>query len=362
MIDLSNSKILVVDDEPTNIFVLDGLLSANNFNVITASNGKKALELIKTEKPDLVLLDIMMPEMSGIEVLQRIINDPETNELPVLMVSAKTDSEVIETAMNIGAIDYIPKPFVDIELLARVRSGLRLKKNIDHLKELIESKSNFIRTVSHDLRTPFASISGFADILLNDPDLRKKMTSEHKEFLQYIIETSHYLIGYFNKLLNWSKLEASRIELKLSQVKLTKLLDTTQMIYQKDFELKKLSFVREIKGDIVLNADETYLNQVINNLVSNAIKYTPENGIIKIKGYCLEKNNVIEISDTGSGITGISPNDLFNKPYHTSTSGINDEKGTGLGLFICKKIIDALGFEISFTSEPGKGTTFIIKC
>jgi len=147
MIDLSNSKILVVDDEPTNIFVLDGLLSANNFNVITASNGKKALELIKTEKPDLVLLDIMMPEMSGIEVLQRIINDPETNELPVLMVSAKTDSEVIETAMNIGAIDYIPKPFVDIELLARVRSGLRLKKNIDHLKELIESKSNFIRTV-----------------------------------------------------------------------------------------------------------------------------------------------------------------------------------------------------------------------
>jgi len=188
------------------------------------------------------------------------------------------------------------------------------------------------------------------------------MTSEHKEFLQYIIETSHYLIGYFNKLLNWSKLEASRIELKLSQVKLTKLLDTTQMIYQKDFELKKLSFVREIKGDIVLNADETYLNQVINNLVSNAIKYTPENGTIKIKGYCLEKNNVIEISDTGSGITGISPDDLFNKPYHTSTSGINDEKGTGLGLFICKKIIDAHGFEISFTSEPGKGTTFIIKC
>ena len=361
MIDLSNSKILIVDDEPTNIFVLEGVLTANNFNVIVATNGKQALQMVKSEKPDIVMLDIMMPEISGIEVLKILMADNETAELPVLMVSAKTDAEDIELAMNIGAIDYIAKPFNDIELLARVRSAIRLKKQMDKLKELNESKSNFIRVVSHDLRTPFASITGFADILLNDPDLKKKMTSEHKEFLQYIIETSHYLINYFNKLLNWSKLESSIIELKRSDVPLSILIDTTQMIFQKDFDKKNIKFTRELESNIIINVDATYFNQVINNLVGNAIKYTPENGSITIKASTSNAKTVIEITDTGQGIEGITANELFNRPYHATTLGTQDEKGTGLGLFICKKIIDAHDYEINFVSEPNKGTTFIIK-
>lgn len=359
---LEDSKILIVDDEPANIFVLEGFLLANRFKVTTASSGLEALRLMKQELPDLIMLDIMMPGMSGIEVLQTIVNDSEVSDIPVLMVSAKSEAEDIEGALNIGAVDYIPKPFNDVELLARVRASLRLKKQKDALKEMIESKNNFIRIVSHDLRTPFSSISGFADILLNDEELKRKMTSEHKEFLQYIIETSHYLISYFNKLLNWSKYEAGKIELKIGIVKISKLIDTTQMIFQKNMEDKKIAFIRDVPEDIIINADDTYFNQVINNIVSNAIKYTPNGGQITLKAFKEADNTIIEIADSGEGISGQTPEQLFEKPYHRSTVGTMNEKGTGLGLFICKKIIDAHGFGITFRSMPGQGTTFVITC
>lgn len=362
MINPQDCKILIIDDEPANIFVLEGFLSANDYNVITASRGKEALELVKKEQPDLVMCDIMMPEMSGIEVLQTIVNDPETTDIPVLMVSAKSETEDIEGALNMGAVDYIPKPFNDIELLARVKASLRLKKQRDTLKELIESKSNFIRVVSHDLRTPFSSISGFADILLNDENLKKKLTSEHKEFLQYIIDTSHYLINYFNKLLNWSKYEAGKIELRVAPIKVSRLADTSQMIFQKNFDEKQITFTRDIEPEISINADDTYINQVINNIISNAIKYTPNGGKINLKAFTHENHKLIEIADTGNGITNQTPEELFSKPYHKSLAGTLNEKGTGLGLYICKKIIDAHGFEITFRSTEGQGTTFVIKC
>ncbi len=362
MNEFENCKILIVDDEPANIFVLEGVLTANKFSVQSSSSGAEALRLLKSNIPDLIMLDINMPIMSGIEVLQKLTNDEETSDIPVLMVSARCEIEDIESALNLGAVDYIPKPFNDIELLARVRAALRLKKQKDHLKELIKSKSNFISTVSHDLRSPFASISGFADILLNDVELKNKMSSEHKEFLQYIIDTSHYLIKYFNKLLNWSKFEADKIELKRANVKLSKLIDTTQMIFHKNIEDKNLQFVRDFADNFFINADDTYFNQVINNLVSNAIKFTPEGGTITIKGRNNGINNIIEISDTGIGIIGNTPGQLFEDPYHNSTMGTMSEQGTGFGLYICKKIIDAHGFDITYESALSKGTKFIIRC
>src|ERR1035437_7120465 len=145
---------------PVNLFVLEGLLTANNLEVISASNGKSALSIAAQELPDLILLDIMMPEMDGIEVLNILVKDKNTADIPVLMVSAKSEIEDIEGALNMGAVDYIAKPFNDVELLARMRAALRLKKEKDKLKELMESKSNFIRVLAHDLRSPFSSIAG----------------------------------------------------------------------------------------------------------------------------------------------------------------------------------------------------------
>jgi two-component system sensor histidine kinase/response regulator len=339
------------------------LLTANNFRVTTASNGKTALSIALNEQPDLILLDIMMPEMSGLAVLDILVKDKLTMDIPVLMVSAKSEAEDIEGALNMGAVDYIPKPFNDVELLARVRAALRLKKQKDKLKELMESKSNFIRVLAHDLRSPFSSIAGFAKVLLNDEDLVKKLTEEHKEFLHSIIDTSHYLFEYFNKLLDWSKIEVGKIELKKGSVKVSKLFDITQMVFQKNMEDKNIRLIREASDDIIVMADDTYLNQVINNLVSNAIKYSPEGGNIILKTY-KDGNGivVIEVSDNGAGIHNLTPEQLFNNPYHKTTLGTSNEKGSGLGLFICKMIIDAHGFDISFHSEPNKGTTFVILC
>ena len=363
MNETDGSRILIVDDEPVNLFVLEGLLTANNLEVISASDGKSALSLVSKEMPDLILLDIMMPEMTGLEVLDILANDKNTIDIPVLMVSAKSEIEDIENALNKGAVDYIAKPFNDVELLARVRAALRLKKEKDKLKELMESKSNFIRVLAHDLRSPFSSIAGFAKVLLNDEDLKKKLTADHKEFLQSIVDTSHYLFTYFNKLLDWSKIEAGKIELKKGPVQISKLFDITRMVFQKNIDEKKIRLICEVSDDLSVLADDTYLNQVINNLVSNAIKYSPEGGSLTLKAFKAPNESVvIEVSDNGKGIESITPQQLFDSPYHKSAMGTANEKGSGLGLFICKMIVDAHGFDISFRSETGKGTTFFVTC
>ncbi len=354
------AKILVVDDEHANIFFLEGLLTEEKFNVQTATNGFEALKIMSGMLPDLVLLDLMMPEMSGFEVLDKMMVDPVLKNIPVIMVTAKTEPEDVELALQKGAIDYIKKPFDDLELLARIGTSLRIKRNEDSLRENARSKEEFIKIISHDLRTPFASISGFADILLQDENLENKLSEDHRESLEIIVSTTNHLIDYFNRLLDWSKLETSKLKLVSSRENLKRIINTSWILFKSKLEEKNIKFESKVSENVELQVDKVFFNQVVNNLLSNAIKFTPKGGKISVYTQLVDKVVSLHIKDSGTGILDIAKSDLFDSKKHFTTRGTEGEKGSGVGLKICKKIIDAHGFSIDYISEQNQGTEFII--
>jgi signal transduction histidine kinase len=357
---ITKQKILVVDDEHANIFFLEGVLTEVGYDVCTAYNGNEALQKVNEYKPDVILLDIMMPGISGMDVLEQLISNPETCHIPVIMVTAKSEAEDVELALSKGATEYIKKPVNETEMLARLKTVLRLKHQEDHLRELLRSKEEFIHMVSHDVRTPFHSISGLAEILLADEELGKKMTAENKELLSLIISSSNFVIDYFNKLLNWSNLGAKELILSRGNVHLSKLINASKIMHTLKLEEKNLNFTSECDENIQILADVSYFQQIINNLLSNAIKYTPDGGTIAIRAAHEDKALIMKVIDTGIGISGVTQEELFGSAFHKSTRGTKGEKGTGVGLRICKIITDAHGFGLTFNSEPGKGTEFVI--
>ncbi len=354
------SKILIVDDSPSNIFFLEGFLKAEGYDVSTAKDGFECLDYLKTNKPDMILLDIMMPEMDGLEVLEKIVNNEETCNIPVVMVTARTDSEDLEKALSIGAIEYIKKPIDEIELLARVKSALKIKQQEDKLKEMLLAKEEFIRIISHDVRTPFAAITGLAKLLYSDPELTSKLNADQKESLKFIIDSSHFIVNYFNKMLSWSSLGSKELVLNKEKIKLSEIISNVLTIYKTDIEKKEIEFNADFNEDLELFVDITYFTQVMNNLINNAIKYTPRNGNIKV--FTESRNNSLKIviSDSGTGLYNITPEELFKNTINKSAKGTEGEKGTGIGLHICKKILNSHGFEITFKINEIGGTDFII--
>ncbi len=354
---MSKPRILIVDDEPANVFLLTGLLKANGYETFSATNGQQCMEFLNTLKPDLILLDIMMPKMTGNEILDKIMESDELKIIPVIMVTAKTSVEDVSESLNKGAIDYIRKPFNEQELLARVKVGIRLKINEDHLREMVEQRNAFVRIISHDLRSPFTAINGFAEILIQD----KNITEDQKESLNYIIDSVQYSVDYFNRLLSWTMLESKDISLNIAPANVYIMVDRVCKLFDKNANQKSIRLISNIDKNLMVNVDETFFRQVIANLVNNAIKYTPVQGLIEINSIVSDKIYLI-ISDSGIGLPGnITNDDLFSGDINKSEKGTKGEKGTGIGLSICKKIIDAHSFKISFKRRNEGGTEFIIE-
>jgi two-component system, sensor histidine kinase and response regulator len=352
--------ILIVDDNIDNLKVLGNILKENNYKIALSQSGKDVFDIMENISPMVILLDIMMPEMDGFEVLRRLKDDPDKKDIPVIMVTAKDEAADIERALDLGAVDYLTKPVNKIELLARLRSTLKLRENELALKEMLKSKEEFIHMVAHDLRTPFASITGFADMLMNDENLSSKMNTEHKEYLQLIVDSSTFLVDYFNKLLNWASIEANGLTIKKEKVNLKSIVQTIHLLFSTKLADKQISLINSCTEDFTINADSSLFQQIINNLLSNAIKYTPENGRIFIFTEKQQRHTNLIIRDTGVGISNMQPDELFKKSFHKSTKGTKGEKGTGVGLHICKIIADAHSFGLTFKPAPEKGTDFII--
>jgi two-component system sensor histidine kinase/response regulator len=350
-------KILIVDDEKANQFLLGGLLRANGYETHIANDGDECLKLLETVHPDLILLDIMMPRMSGIEVLQKIVENDELKQIPVIMVTAKTSSHDIKQALETGAYDYIKKPFEETELLARVKVGIRLKKEEDHLREMISQREEFVRIISHDLRSPFIAINGFAELLLLDENLN----TDQKKSLKLIIDSVEYSQEYFNKLLSWANLERNEIELNKRELNLERIVRSSLRFHERKAEKKGIQLIVSIDPSHTAMGDEIYFRQVIENLLSNAIKFTPRGGTINCITQIDSTNKRLVISDSGIGLPeDIQLSDLFLKKNVQSRRGTDNEKGTGIGLSICKKILDAHGFSIAYQRNSAGGSDFII--
>ena len=353
------SKILIVDDEYGNIFFLKRVLNSEGYATITAMNGLEALHKLEEEMPD-VMLDIMMPEMTGLEVLKRLKENEITKDIPVIMISAKTEANDIKTALDLGALEYIRKPVDEIELLARLRTALRVTRSELEIRENLRTKEEFIRIVAHDLRTPFSSISGFAQLLLEDKEINKFYSDEHLEFLGFIQSSSSFMFEYFNKLLNWSKVGTDELMLEKKKTEIKPIINSILLINRFKMQSKRIACLNNVPDNLYIDIDEVYFSQVINNLISNSLKFTPSGGEVlidyKVSGDLIH----LIISDNGPGMNEDTIQHIFNDLPVKSTKGTEGEKGTGLGLKICDRIIRNHGFQMQISSLQNKGTSIHI--
>lgn len=360
---IKNSKILIIDDEPSNLSVIFEYLNKLDSEIMLLQEGIEVVKIAEANNPDIILLDIIMPDMSGFDICKNLKENKTTSDIPVIFMSSLTDTENIVQGFECGGIDYITKPIRKEELIARISNHLRisrtekkLKKYYLEIKEINETKNKILSIISHDLRTPIGNIASFVDMILSDYDYYD--TQKIKEYLDIIklsTDSCYYLI---DNLLKWGLLQKKQLEPKLKSVNLKNLVYEMVLFFSSSADKKNITLISEIHNDINLFADEEMTKTIIRNLTSNAIKFTKKYGEIKISASI--KKDFVEISvlDNGVGINQEHLSKIFNKNEFLTTYGTENEKGSGLGLILCRDFAEKNGGRIWVESEPGKGSNF----
>ncbi len=360
-----STKILVVDDNQDNIDLLDFVLSDLHYHVLKALNGKTALILAEKEQPDLIILDIQMPEMDGFEVLRRLRQKVHTERLPVILLTAmRKDPQSIESGLALGADEYLTKPIDTEELVVRVKSMMRVKKAE---QELERTKADFTAMLVHDLRSPLAGIKGTLECI-HDISPDEVIDQLHHELLEAALTSSQKMLNLINDLLDLSKLESGRVHLTKMKVDLPSIIDLACKNLRIPMNNKKIHLKQKYTPNLPkINADPDKIEQVMTNFVSNSIKFTPEGGTISISADQedfldeldgrTKKRLIVMVVDTGAGIAKKELPTLFDKYKQTNAGKMSKYKGTGLGLTISKRIIEAHNGSVWVESELNKGTT-----
>lgn len=360
----SEYKILIVDDVMSNVLLLKVLLTNEKFAIATASNGRQALEQVEKENPDLVLLDVMMPDMSGFEVAQHLKSNPNTADIPIIFLTALNSTADIVKGFQVGANDFISKPFNKEELIIRVTHQISLvaaKRLIlsktEELQRTIAGRDKLYSVIAHDLRSPMGSIKMVLNMLiLNLPS--EKIGAEMYEFLTMANQTTEDVFSLLDNLLKWTKSQIGKLNVVYQDVDLVEVTDGVIEIFSMVASLKKIK-IREMKPEkMMVNADIDMLKTVVRNLLSNAIKFSKENSEVLVKMEEVDGMAVVSVQDHGCGISEEGQKKLLHTDTHFSTFGTNNEEGSGLGLLLCKDFVVKNGGKLWFTSKEGEGSIF----
>lgn len=360
----SEYKILIVDDVMSNVLLLKVLLTNEKFAIATASNGRQALEQVEKENPDLVLLDVMMPDMSGFEVAQHLKSNPNTADILIIFLTALNSTADIVKGFQVGANDFISKPFNKEELIIRVTHQISLvaaKRLIlsktEELQRTIAGRDKLYSVIAHDLRSPMGSIKMVLNMLiLNLPS--EKIGAEMYELLTMANQTTEDVFSLLDNLLKWTKSQIGKLNVVYQDVDLVEVTDGVIEIFSMVASLKKIK-IREMKPEkMMVNADIDMLKTVVRNLLSNAIKFSKENSEVLVKMEEVDGMAVVSVQDHGCGISEEGQKKLLHTDTHFSTFGTNNEEGSGLGLLLCKDFVVKNGGKLWFTSKEGEGSIF----
>ncbi|MBN1414800.1 MAG: hybrid sensor histidine kinase/response regulator [Bacteroidales bacterium] len=357
----NEQSILIVDDVPKNIQLLGSILKEENYELEFATSGKEALDWLESRPFDLVLLDIMMPEMDGFEVCRRIKENPATREVSVIFLTAKADFQSIIQGFETGAVDYITKPYNRKELLVRVKTHLTMQQQRKQLEITSAFEKKIFSIIGHDLRSPMGNIRTYIDAFLQvNPSLDESVVLLLKDL--YLLSDNAF--NLLENLLNWAKRQSGGIVCRPQVENITYLVKNVLTLFSLQADSKNITLGFEGKDVIEGFFDPELISVAIRNLVSNALKFTPRGGSVLIKAGIASVNNekrlIVEVDDTGNGMSAETIDNLLNKNVHFTTYGTDNEKGSGLGFQLCKEFVALNKGEISITSAPGKGSTFAV--
>lgn len=355
-----NKSLLIIDDEVLFSESLKEILR-DEYDVHTASSVKEGVKKCLDARVDLILMDVMMPEISGIEGCRRFKETEGCKDIPIIAVTAEESQERLQSAFDAGAIDYIRKPLNKVELLARVRSALRLKSEMDsrkrHEEELVrlnDLKNRFLGIAAHDLRNPLHAIKLSSDLLLggNLPEKKVKSIGEMINF------ATVRMMALVENLLDVSVIESGRLELQLKSASLDRLLKERTRLFGVVAERKHIAIHSKLLHLPDFPFDSNRIAQVMDNLLSNAIKFSPAGSDIHVNLTQEGDHAVVSVTDEGPGIPLEEQNRLFVEFQRTCSQPTGGERSTGLGLAIVKKLVNVHGGDVWVKSGPGTGATF----
>lgn len=358
-------KIVIIDDNPSNINLAATLLKKHDYDVLSALDGKSGIELVNREKPDLILLDIMMPELDGYEVCKILKNNTKTSEIPIVFLTALKETDNLVRSFEVGGVDYISKPFKKEELFARVKTHLELKRSRDiilsqnhKLHKLNDEKNNLMHITAHDLKNPLQGISGLIEMLqfhrhaIDD--------EEYESICQSINSSTMHALEIINDLLDAHAIEHGKFQFKSEKINLKEILDELYEHFINSANAKYLNLQFNLDNDVFVLADLSKFKRVLENIISNAIKFSPENKNISVNISNNHDYSIISVKDEGPGFTEEDKSKLFKKFTKLSARPTAGESSSGLGLSIVKSLLEVMNGRIELESESGKGAEFKI--
>ncbi len=364
IINPSDYTILIVDDNQTNIILLQAILKRAKYNTVSATNGTDALRIMQEMHPDLVLLDIMMPEMDGYEVARRKDEIEDIQSIPFLFVTALSDTNSMVKGFKAGCSDFITKPFNTEEILIRIHHQIINVENRriinsknEELKSLIRNRDKLYAVVAHDLRSPLGTIKSVLDIL--DENLNSEIIGfELYDLLHATTESADELFGLLENLLFWTRTQMGKLIFQPKEIKITDAVTDAIKATSSMSNIHRIDIsYSDNTGNATVLADKNMITTVIRNILVNAIKFSDEDSSIEIETKIVDNQLSCSITDHGCGMDD-EVKQALQQQISITTTGKHQEEGTGLGLTLCREFIRAHNGNLSFESEMNVGTTF----
>ena len=357
-------KLLVVDDVQTNVLLLKALLGKEGYGILVANNGQEALEVIRNENPDLILLDVMMPGMDGFEVAERLKSEEFRCEIPIIFLTALDDTQSIVNGFKLGVGDFISKPFRKEELMVRIKHQLSLvaarriieEKN-EELRKTIAGRDKMYSVIAHDLRSPMASMKMLLNTIMMSVE-KDKIDPDIFDMLEMSNKTSEEVFSLLDNLLKWTKSQLGKLTVIPQKLDISGLADGVVEVMNSVAEVKHIKLIRTDHESFFVYVDIEMIKSILRNLISNAVKFSNPDSEIKVGIKAEDGKVIVSVTDSGKGIKKEDQHKLLKDSTHFTTYGTNSEEGSGLGLLLCRDFARKTGGELWFESEENLGSVF----
>lgn len=357
-------KLLVVDDVQTNVLLLKALLGKEGYGILVANNGQEALEVIRNENPDLILLDVMMPGMDGFEVAERLKSEEFRCEIPIIFLTALDDTQSIVNGFKLGVGDFISKPFRKEELMVRIKHQLSLvaarriieEKN-EELRKTIAGRDKMYSVIAHDLRSPMASMKMLLNTIMMSVE-KDKIDPDIFDMLEMSNKTSEEVFSLLDNLLKWTKSQLGKLTVIPQKLDISGLADGVVEVMNSVAEVKHIKLIRTDHESFFVYVDIEMIKSILRNLISNAVKFSNPDSEIKVGIKAEDGKVIVSVTDSGKGIKKEDQHKLLKDSTHFTTYATNSEEGSGLGLLLCRDFARKNGGELWFESEENLGSVF----